>query len=92
MEPLRRLTRKDVEWQWAEEQDKSFEEVKKLVTAAPILSNYILSNLKCLKAFDLFRFDIKAKITARRDGKMQTAEKHGGVLFAHIRSLSLILD
>ena len=40
MEPLRRLTRKDVEWQWAEEQDKSFEEVKKLVTAAPILSYY----------------------------------------------------
>ena len=30
MEPLRRLTRKDVEWQWAEEQDNSFEEVKKL--------------------------------------------------------------
>ena len=40
MEPLRRPTRKYVEWQWAEEQDKSFEEVKKLVTAAPILSYY----------------------------------------------------
>ena len=35
MEPLWRPTRKDVE-----EQDKSFEEVKKLVTAAPILSYY----------------------------------------------------
>ena len=40
MEPLRRLTRKDAEWQWTEEQDKSFGEVKKLVTAAPILSYY----------------------------------------------------
>ena len=40
MEPLRRLTRKDVEWQWAEEQDKLFDEVKKLMTAAPILSYY----------------------------------------------------
>ena len=40
MEPLRQLTRRDTEWQWIEEQEKSFEEVKKLVTAAPILSYY----------------------------------------------------
>ena len=40
MEPLRRLTRRDTEWQWTKEQEKSFEEVKKLVTAAPILSYY----------------------------------------------------
>ena len=39
-EPLRRLTRKDVEWQWTEEQEKSFEEIKRLVTTAPILSYY----------------------------------------------------
>ena len=40
MEPLRRLTRRDTEWQWTEEQEKSSAEVKKLVTAAPILSYY----------------------------------------------------
>ena len=40
MEPLRRLTRRDTEWQWTEEQENSFKEVKKLVTAAPILSYY----------------------------------------------------
>lgn len=39
-EPLRRLTRKDVEWQWTEEQEKSFEEIKRFVTTAPILSYY----------------------------------------------------
>lgn len=39
-EPLRRLTRKGVEWQWTEEQGKSFEEIKRLVTTAPILSYY----------------------------------------------------
>ena len=41
MEPLRRLTRRDTEWRWTEVQEKSFEEVKKLVTAAPILSYYV---------------------------------------------------
>ena len=38
MGPLRRLTRRDTEWQWTEEQENTFKEVKKLVTAAPILS------------------------------------------------------
>ena len=41
MEPLRRLTRRDAQWQWTEKQENSFKEVKKLVTAAPILSYYI---------------------------------------------------
>ena len=36
---LRRLTRRDTEWQWTEEEN-SFREVKKLVTAAPILNYY----------------------------------------------------
>ena len=40
MEPLRRLTRRDAQWQWTEKQENSFKEVKKLVTAAPILSYY----------------------------------------------------
>ena len=40
MEPIRRLTRKDTEWAWTEEQEKTFQDVKKLVTHAPILSYY----------------------------------------------------
>ena len=40
MEPLRRLTRKDTEWTWSEEQDKAFSEVKRLVWQAPVLSYY----------------------------------------------------
>ena len=38
--PAATLTRRDTEWQWTEEQEKSFEEVKQLVTVAPILSYY----------------------------------------------------
>lgn len=40
MKPLRRLTRVDVECHWTHEQDKAFEDVKKLVTTALILSYY----------------------------------------------------
>ena len=40
MEPLRRLTRKDVQWNWSREQDEAFEEVNKLVTTATVLSYY----------------------------------------------------
>ena len=40
MEPLGRLTRKDAEWRWAEAQESAFEEVKNLVTTAPVLSYY----------------------------------------------------
>ena len=40
MEPIRRLTRKDAEWTWSKEQDKAFNEVKRLVSQAPVLSYY----------------------------------------------------
>ena len=40
MEPLRRLTRKDTEWTWGEEQDKAFNKVKRLVSRALVLSYY----------------------------------------------------
>ena len=40
MEPIRRLTRKDAEWSWSEEQELAFKEVKKLATEAPILSYF----------------------------------------------------
>ncbi len=38
--PLRNLTPKDVTWTWSEAQQKAFEEVKSLVTKAPILTLY----------------------------------------------------
>ena len=40
MEPIRRLTRKDAEWSWSEEQELAFKEVKQLATEAPILSYF----------------------------------------------------
>ena len=40
MEPIKRLTKQDVEFKWSEEQDKAMAEIKKLVTTAPILAYY----------------------------------------------------
>ena len=40
MEPIRQLMRNDVPWNWAAAQQRAFEDVKKLVTNAPILSYY----------------------------------------------------
>ena len=42
MEPIRRLTRQDTEFNWTEEQQNAFREVKRLVTTAPGLSYYDL--------------------------------------------------
>ena len=40
MEPIRRLTRQHTEFEWAEEQEKALQAVKRLVTTAPVLSYY----------------------------------------------------
>ena len=40
MEPIRRLTRKDVQWRWTQVEEKALQEVKKLVTEAPVPSYY----------------------------------------------------
>ena len=40
MEPLCRLTQQDTEFNWMEEQENAFTEVKHLVTTAPVLSYY----------------------------------------------------
>lgn len=40
MEPIRRLTHKNVRWEWGKDQDIAFTNVKKLVTSAPILQYY----------------------------------------------------
>jgi len=39
-EPLHNLIRRDVPWTWSEVQQKSFDEVKKLLTQAPVLAFY----------------------------------------------------
>ncbi len=36
-EPIRRLTRKDVQWEWSHEQDQAFQKIKNAVTTAPVL-------------------------------------------------------
>ena len=40
VEPIRRLTKQDVEFKWADEQDKAKDRIKKLVTTTPILAHY----------------------------------------------------
>ena len=40
MEPLRRLTRHDVEWKWTEDHNKAFSRIKKLISATPVLRYY----------------------------------------------------
>ena len=39
-EPLRKLTHKDVEWQWAQEQEDAFQSLKTAVTQAPVLKYF----------------------------------------------------
>ena len=39
-EPLRRLTHKDTPWEWGPDQDKSFEDIKLLVSSAPVLKYF----------------------------------------------------
>ena len=39
-EPLRRLTKKDVEWCWESQQEKAFQECKRLATIQPILKYF----------------------------------------------------
>ena len=40
MEPIRRLTDKDAEWNWSEGQESALRKVKRLATDAPILHYY----------------------------------------------------
>ena len=40
MEPIRLLTRQDCKWEWAQEQEASMAELKKLVTSVPLLAYY----------------------------------------------------
>ena len=43
MIPFRKLTRKNTEWSWGQEQEKAFQDIKYLVTNAPVLTCYDLS-------------------------------------------------
>ncbi|XP_063962569.1 uncharacterized protein K02A2.6-like [Lytechinus pictus] len=49
-EPLRKLTQKDVTWWWAEVHDRAVTEIKKLVTAEPVLQYYDPSKELTLQA------------------------------------------
>ena len=40
MEPIRQLTRSDVEWHWDDPQETAFQKVKELVMKAPVLAYY----------------------------------------------------
>lgn len=40
MEPIRLLTHKDVKWDWSDEHDIAWDEIKMLVTSAPVLAYY----------------------------------------------------
>ena len=40
LEPIRRLTRKDVPWKWSEECDNAFETVKQKLSDTPVLAYF----------------------------------------------------
>ncbi|MES9973437.1 MAG: reverse transcriptase domain-containing protein, partial [Candidatus Thiodiazotropha sp.] len=40
MKPIRQLTHKGVEWNWATEQQQAFQQIKKLISAAPTLAYF----------------------------------------------------
>ena len=40
MEPIQRLTQSDMDWHWSQEHDRAFQEVKCLITQAPVLAYY----------------------------------------------------
>ena len=40
MEPIRRLTRQDCNWEWGEEQETAMSQLKRLLTTAPLLAYY----------------------------------------------------
>jgi hypothetical protein len=50
--PLNKLTWKDAEWSWEEQQQKAFDELKKRVTMEPVLAHPILT--------DLFKLEVDA--------------------------------
>ena len=39
-QPLRKLTNKDAEWQWAQEKEHAFQSLKVAVTQAPVLKYF----------------------------------------------------
>ena len=39
-EPLRQLTRQDVQWEWSHEQGRAFEQVKKKIASTPVLAYF----------------------------------------------------
>ena len=41
-EPLRQLTRQQVEWQWSHEHSAAFEQLKSILTTAPVLAIFNL--------------------------------------------------
>ena len=40
MRPIQQLTKKDVLWNWSTPQEEAFHEVKRLISAAPVLRYY----------------------------------------------------
>ena len=40
LEPIRQLTRQDVEWQWNNTHDKAFETIKQMISSTPVLKYY----------------------------------------------------
>ena len=49
MEPIRRLTCKNVQWCWTQEQETAFQEIQKLVTQAPVFSYYNPSSVLAIQ-------------------------------------------
>lgn len=68
--PLNELLKKDVQWNWLSEQQKSFQEVKELVTNAPVLS-YFQTDLPVVVAADASSYGLGGVLMQEKGGILQ---------------------
>ena len=66
MEPIRELTRKEVSWNWSNERERAFQNVKKRLTEAPILA-YFDTNKEVVLQVDSSKNGVGAVLL--QDGK-----------------------
>ena len=87
-EPLRRLTRKDVPYQWGKKQDKAFNEFKKRLANTETLEYFDKDAETCLIIYPTFSkillsmVEEKCPKTTRKLGRLSGREKHPGTKIA----------
>src|SRR5258708_26388958 len=78
--PLNKITHKETEWQWGEEEQKAFDTLKTHVTSEPILTQPDLANQFTLKV-DALGFAVGAVLLQRKtDNKLHPVGYYSATL------------